>query len=160
MLKGDMRGLSICRNTSCPRKGKGTFLPNEKAAIKYAFCDSCGKKRLTQMEKVESTDSKVYRKVTVHFAFNWISMEYKSAAVIVDDSIYEGGEITYYTPLISHAFESKALKMAEAIYASMNTSGHLNTDPMYLHLDADKDEFNRQINILRKVWDAVERRLQ
>jgi hypothetical protein len=112
------------------------------------------------MEKMVTTGGKTYRKVTVHFAFDWQKRAFELAAVVEDENMPEGGEIIYYTPLISSTYDRKALKMAEAIYASMNTSGQISTEPMLLHMDADIDEFNQELESIGKVWATTEKRIR
>ena len=161
VLTGIMRGISVCLTNACDHFNRFHFIAS-KASMAYRECLGCKDKRRFVMESIEKFDTHngVYRKVTIHFGYNSTTAEYKSKAVIEDENLAEGGEVIAHTPLIPHNHERKALKMAEAIYCSLNTTGEVSNMPHHLHIDWDRDAFKQELEDILKVWDITAERIQ
>ncbi len=151
------RSVGFCVNLKCESYNQGTFRLN---ALSNTFiCSVCQTRGFTEKEYgVSKGSSEIYKEVRVKFNFDPENKVYRETAIVRDESVW-GTQSTYtlHSPLIKT--ERRALKIAEAVLASLVQEG---VQPggaiprrveMILSLDDSREKFSHNLIRLGRRWE-------
>jgi hypothetical protein len=150
------RALGRCPNSSCQGYNKILFIPCTRDNY-GKICSVCGRERDIVKEHSRKTDTHngVYRKVIVYSAYDFKEKIYRCQAIVEDEAL-EGGTLEVWTPMVPT--ERKALKMAESLFAAINLTGTLTTQPIVLDFEAE--DFGTELLALAAYWSSLEEKLK
>lgn len=147
------RATGYCENTDCKDYAKGVFLLNHGDVFK---CPRCNLPSHIEAERGHyQGDADYFTEVRVEYNFDPIGQRYREIAIIRDESLPLGCAYTLHSPLIKT--ENRALKVAEAVLASLNRFGLEDGIPKQ---HETMMSFDKPLAEFRADCEALERQLE
>lgn len=142
------RATGYCENTNCEDYAKGVFLLNHGDTFHCPRCRYHGRIEAERGHYYGSAD--YFTEVRVEYNYDPITLRYREIAIVKDESLPSGCTYTLHSPLIKT--ENRALKVAEAVLASLNRFGLEDGIPKQhetlMSFDKPRDEFRADCEAL------------
>jgi hypothetical protein len=146
------RGCGYCRDTECEDYAKGVFVLGDYDQKPF-YCPRCRKTAHFELERTEyMNQEEVFKEVQVHYNFDSVCGCYREIAIVRDNAVVRPhNHLKFFSPLIKT--EPRALKVAEAILASVQCQGVVSDDALrrsedVLSFDDPLDKFLSDLKVL------------